>query len=922
MVEEKKDSARHPTKWMKVDKFGGEGSNTSVETFLAQFAICADYNCWTEADKAAQLKCCLTGAAGQLLWDSGKPSDLSYDELVVKLRRRYGSVDQEEMYQAKLKALRRKRNQSLAELHQEVKRLMALAYATDSWSDMGEKIAKDYFLAALNDSGLAMKIAEKEVRTLDTAYRHAVRIEANEKAFELLADRDTERGRNSRTVHDDLQVRRVENVDSGQSTVNELRQRVDELARERDQLAKQSSELHMLQEAVSSQSEKRPSFQVAKSGPELTSQQNVFGYQQQFPQSTAEQEHVQTQFAQLPRADIGYSGQQATCDWRQPEHRARPSVQCFGCGEYGHYRRHCGYRFSQSGRTGVMRQQTVPPVQSVVSGQCENIQPVMIARTSIIEPVRENAEPVLLKMSVGGVTEYCCLDTGSEVTLIPYGLVRDSCINIADRPFIAANQTRMHVVGRSVIYGVIDGREFEISGWVSDDVNEIILGIDWLTRHSATWDFGVAEVTLDGYVYPLHAKTMNGACRRITAADTLYMTDVEASAHVEGTAKNEIVGAGMRFPVFVTTEGIGSLLEVVAATDSSAYVVVATVEQDELLSHNVTEIGQASVAMKHNRVPDIVADHKEIGSDSAVVAEDSPLEVVASTEVGEAAVVAAAEYGLSLVVAAAEADDEAVVALQEYQMSHVVAATEVDIRAVVAAESDNSLVVVATTGSTIGVRSAAMSADDRPVEVISAAEGAIDMKRIVRGLSGVDEAIESYAVVTTEANVDAVGTALGIAANSMFALSDSQEIKLVCAYEMMCTARPVLIKQKTSETSAVACSRTLCRRFPVEELRSLAEPCAAGYDLYTESPSQGNKRCTLQRQKLNTRGNIDFRQRRLRRYHRLFRNYVGLLARCSRWSQRPVPQQYQRFWRRRRPPDIAVPRRRNVRSRTMRPYAL
>ena len=48
-------------KWMKPDKFNGTGS---VETFLAQFDICCSYNSWNDQDKAAHLKCCLTGVAG------------------------------------------------------------------------------------------------------------------------------------------------------------------------------------------------------------------------------------------------------------------------------------------------------------------------------------------------------------------------------------------------------------------------------------------------------------------------------------------------------------------------------------------------------------------------------------------------------------------------------------------------------------------------------------------------------------------------------------------------------------------------------------------------------------------------------------------------------------------------------------------
>jgi len=52
-----------------------------VETVLAQFDVCANYNSWTDQDKAAYLKCSISGTAGQLLWDSGKPGAMSYQEL-------------------------------------------------------------------------------------------------------------------------------------------------------------------------------------------------------------------------------------------------------------------------------------------------------------------------------------------------------------------------------------------------------------------------------------------------------------------------------------------------------------------------------------------------------------------------------------------------------------------------------------------------------------------------------------------------------------------------------------------------------------------------------------------------------------------------------------------------------------------------
>ena len=69
---------------MKLDKFNGTGP---VETFLAQFDICCSSNSWNDEDKAAHLKCCLTGVAGQLLWDNGRPDEVTYCELREKLRR-------------------------------------------------------------------------------------------------------------------------------------------------------------------------------------------------------------------------------------------------------------------------------------------------------------------------------------------------------------------------------------------------------------------------------------------------------------------------------------------------------------------------------------------------------------------------------------------------------------------------------------------------------------------------------------------------------------------------------------------------------------------------------------------------------------------------------------------------------------------
>lgn len=71
---------------MKLGKFDGTGS---LESFLAQFEVCARHNRWDDLDKVDFLRCALDKAATQLLWDFGSREDISYEQLVERLRQRY-----------------------------------------------------------------------------------------------------------------------------------------------------------------------------------------------------------------------------------------------------------------------------------------------------------------------------------------------------------------------------------------------------------------------------------------------------------------------------------------------------------------------------------------------------------------------------------------------------------------------------------------------------------------------------------------------------------------------------------------------------------------------------------------------------------------------------------------------------------------
>src|ERR1043165_3686745 len=141
---------------MKPGKFDGTGS---LESFLVQFEVCARHNRWTVEDKSDHLRCSLEKAATQLLWDFGAQPSASYDELVERLRQRYGTEGQAETIRAQLYYRRQRPEENLSDLLHEIRRLVVLAYPVPS-NETTQIIAKDAFLEAMRDRELSLRSEE------------------------------------------------------------------------------------------------------------------------------------------------------------------------------------------------------------------------------------------------------------------------------------------------------------------------------------------------------------------------------------------------------------------------------------------------------------------------------------------------------------------------------------------------------------------------------------------------------------------------------------------------------------------------------------------------------------------------------------------------------------------------------------------
>ena len=131
-----------------------ERQGSHLKPFLAKFDILARRCQWNDEMKVDMLKCNLTGAAAQLLWDD--PSCQNYEQLVLKLNQRFGEENQSECFRAKLKVRKQGKDESLSSLMQDIRRMMILAYP-DSSSELGKIMAKECFLDAIYDKNLSLK---------------------------------------------------------------------------------------------------------------------------------------------------------------------------------------------------------------------------------------------------------------------------------------------------------------------------------------------------------------------------------------------------------------------------------------------------------------------------------------------------------------------------------------------------------------------------------------------------------------------------------------------------------------------------------------------------------------------------------------------------------------------------------------------
>lgn len=168
-----------------------DGSD-DLEEYLTQFNLLAELNNWNTKTKALFLASSLNGVARAILNEISEPERHCYESLVDALKSRFGSANRSEVFRAELQTRVRFRNETLPELAQAIKKLTRRAYPGTS-PVVRDTLALDYFIDAIPETEIRLRLREIGPKTISEAENIAVRLEA-------LRVADRQKGKSVRTA--------------------------------------------------------------------------------------------------------------------------------------------------------------------------------------------------------------------------------------------------------------------------------------------------------------------------------------------------------------------------------------------------------------------------------------------------------------------------------------------------------------------------------------------------------------------------------------------------------------------------------------------------------------------------------------------------------------------------------------------------
>ena len=202
----------------------------------------------------------------------------------------------------------------------------------------------------------------------------------------------------------------------------------------------------------------------------------------------------------------------------------KPRVICHHCQRPGHIRPKCPdlaprlHTASETPGTGTYGNVQVPRV------------------TSPANRVQSVGSTLHLPIQIGKRKYKALLDSGSEVTLLPAKAAEGFEMSPSYRVLRAANGTEISVLGSMTVDLKVGKLRLSTVFVVSDQIDEAILGMDWMNQHKCLLDCGSNTLKIQDQSFELSKKSLRDCTHRVVSR-----VSVEIPARTEALVPGKAV---------------------------------------------------------------------------------------------------------------------------------------------------------------------------------------------------------------------------------------------------------------------------------------------------------------------------------------------------------------------------------------------
>src|SRR5208282_3083952 len=157
-------------------------------------------------------------------------------------------------------------------------------------------------------------------------------------------------------------------------------------------------------------------------------------------------------------------------------------------------------------------------------------------RVGVISAQVHPAE-IYVRVNLNGRQILTILDTGCERSIIGKSLIPELKLTDTGLNLFAANGTSIPLVGAVTLNFSLEGYPASANVVVTEVLDDMVLGIDWLSTHRCQWDFGTSTLRLDGREIPVHKRPIQAVVRRSYVAEALVLQSGEQTYRTKPVTK-------------------------------------------------------------------------------------------------------------------------------------------------------------------------------------------------------------------------------------------------------------------------------------------------------------------------------------------------------------------------------------------------